>query len=174
MQPHVYYTPEERCRYASSRLQGLAQTNWKSRRRSHGLEVARWVPFKRWLLNDLRDPDNGSADAAYKLFRSSQKSNQRVGQYAAFLETIEHDVNMRPLFEDQRIQLLITGLTPALNDKLKSQPTIPNKMNELVSLLNRLEESIPKTDADRERGPRKRQRSDSRTARTTDSSTGQP
>lgn len=160
MQPHVYYTQAERYSYAASRLRGAAAAGWESHLHSHGPEVERWARFKRWLLDSLRDP----ADAAFKLFRSPQRPRQRVAQYAAFLETMEHDSQMPPFTEDQRIQLLISGLTPTLKDKLWNQPTIPNKRDELISLLTRLEDSIPRTHTNRKKRHRKRQRSDPKSA----------
>lgn len=143
MQPHIYYTQNEKFQYAEMRIKGRVATNWVTQER-YTRHAMRWVRLKEWLLNQVQDPNNRSVSFMIRLFNHKQRDTQRVEDFATYLETAEQEVQMEGLTETQRMCLLIAGLQPALRERLMDQHAIPYTRAELLPLLSRLEANLRK------------------------------
>nr|POF13521.1 transposon tf2-11 polyprotein [Quercus suber] len=143
IQPYTFSTELDRYYYASTRLRGTVATNWESWVRHHGPEVKQWTLLQQWLMDQVQDPINRSLTYAMRWHAATQRVGQRVQEFSTFLENLELEIDQEPLTEKQQCNALISKIREDLRLELMRQQALPATRNELVSLLQRLEETLP-------------------------------
>ena len=99
--------------------------------------VATWDKYVAFLLNLIEDPVNRELDVRQAYADASQRSNQSVRDFDAYLNSLE--AQMQPYSEEHRTSHFFTKLRPEIRAAVTDVQTIPTRRNELVSLATRLE-----------------------------------
>ena len=99
--------------------------------------VSTWPKYVAFLLNLIEDPVNRELDVSQAYADASQRQNQSVREFDAYLNSLE--AQMLPYSEEQRTSHFFTKLRPEIRAAVTDVQTVPTRRNELVSLATRLE-----------------------------------
>ena len=97
------------------------------------------------MLDAVEDPVNRSLTVAKSYEDARQKGDQTVQSFAAYLATLEEQ--MEPYTPAQRIRHLLVKLRRTLCDDITIYHKVPTTRDELISLATRLERAEKKTNA---------------------------
>ena len=99
-----------------------------------------------FLLDQIKSPVNRELQVTIVYQRSIQKDGQSVNDFAAYLSTLENQIN--PPYEQKHLVMhLYSKLRPELRVALSNFPEFPTTRRELVERAATLEDNLRRTSA---------------------------
>ena len=135
-------TEEDKILYAMPYLAGEPKETWYRHERNIdiSLPIYGWDYFEKFLLDIVEDPVNRQLDAAQQFTNATQRPQQSVYSFEAYLSSLE--AQLPPFSPAHLVSNLFTKLQPDLCKALTNYQDLPKTRDGLLALAARLEHNL--------------------------------
>lgn len=143
-------------------VKGTNRTLWLQYEDDHPDTQFTWEELMEFLLNQIKSPINRELHVALTYARAMQRTDQPVNEFAAYLTSLEAQIN--PPYEAKHLMIhLFAKLRPELRLAITNYQEFPQTRDQLVSLAALLEENQKSASAPQARSNRRAANSNTKT-----------
>ena len=141
LRPTLYEEDQRKVLWAQQFLKGETQSSWLRATTSRHEPTHSWAEFRSWLYDDYSPPLLREMHTIRSWFRTIQREEQSVSQYASALESLEEDLEHAGDEKWLRWRFL-SGLKQTILDEMTSHDSLPTSRADLVALAIRMEQKL--------------------------------
>jgi hypothetical protein len=144
LDPAAFVLEDQKIAYTLQYLQPTFRQLWIQREMEDDGETLGWSEMMSFLLDQIKSPVNRELQVTIVYQKSTQKDGQSVNDFAAYLSTLENQIN--PPYEQKHLVMhLYSKLRPELRAALSNFPEFPTTRRELVERAATLEDNLRRT-----------------------------
>lgn len=131
--PEYFTTDQAKILYCMQSLEGDPANQWYSHT-SNGATVAQetYKGFEDFLLNLASDPTNRRLLAYEKWEEATQKGDQKVSVFKAYLEDLE--AQLPPFTEEHKAMMFLSKLKPILKERILTTGNVPSSREGILAM----------------------------------------
>jgi DNA-directed RNA polymerase subunit M/transcription elongation factor TFIIS len=149
-------------------VKGTNRTLWLQYEDDHPDTQFTWEELMEFLLNQIKSPINRELHVALTYARALQRTDQPVNEFAAYLASLEAQIN--PPYDAKHLMIhLFAKLRPELRVAITNYQEFPQTRDQLVSLAALLEENQKSASAPQARSNRRAANSNTKTTQSDNS-----
>jgi hypothetical protein len=146
LDPAAFVLEDQKIAYTLQYLQPTFRQLWIQREQEVDGETLEWSEMMTFLLNQIKSPVNRELQVTILYQKSVQKEGQSVNDFAAYLSTLENQIN--PPYEQKHLVMhLYSKLRPDLRIALSNYAEFPTTRRELVERAATLEDNLRRSGA---------------------------
>lgn len=140
LDPQAFTWEDQKIAFTLQYLQPTFRQLWIQRELEVDGEELEWRQMMSFLLDQIQSPVNRELQVTLQYQRASQKEGQTVNEFAAYLATLENQIN--PPYEQKHLVMhLYSKLRPELRVALANYAEFPKTRRELVERAATLEDN---------------------------------
>jgi hypothetical protein len=141
LDPAAFVLEDQKIAYTLQYLQPTLRQLWIQREQEVDGETLDWSEMMTFLLDQIKSPVNRELQVTILYQKSMQKEGQSVNDFAAYLSTLENQIN--PPYEQKHLVMhLYSKLRPDLRIALSNYTEFPTTRRELVERAATLEDNL--------------------------------
>jgi hypothetical protein len=141
LDPAAFVLEDQKIAYTLQYLQPTLRQLWIQREQEVDSETLDWSEMMTFLLDQIKSPVNRELQVTILYQKSMQKEGQSVNDFAAYLSTLENQIN--PPYEQKHLVMhLYSKLRPDLRIALSNYAEFPTTRRELVERAATLEDNL--------------------------------
>jgi hypothetical protein len=146
LDPAAFILEDQKIAYTLQYLQSTFRQLWIQREQESDGETLGWREMMAFLLDQIKSPVNRELQVTILYQKSMQKDGQSVNDFAAYLSTLENQIN--PQYEQKHLVMhLYSKLCPEIRVALSNYTEFPTTRRELVERAATLEDNLRRTSA---------------------------
>lgn len=141
LDPSAFRLEDQKIAFTLQYLQPTLRQLWTQRElESDGMTLS-WREMMSFLLDQIKSPINRELQVTILYQKSTQKETQSVNEFAAYLSTLENQIN--PPYEQKHLVMhLYSKLRPEIRIALLNQSEFPTTRREMVERAATLEDNL--------------------------------
>ena len=162
LEPDAFANEDTKVAFTMQYVKGTNRTLWLQYEDDHPDTQFTWEDLMEFLLNQIKSPINRELHVALTYAKAMQRPDQSVNEFAAYLTTLETQIN--PPYDAKHLTIhLFAKLRPELRLAVTNYQDFPQTREQLVSLAALLEENQRSASAPQARSNRRAANSNTKT-----------
>jgi hypothetical protein len=146
LDPAAFILEDQKIAYTLQYLQPTFRQLWIQRELELDGETPEWSEMMSFLLDQIKSPVNRELQVTILYQKSVQKDSQSVNDFAAYLSTLENQIN--PPYEQKHLVMhLYSKLRPDIRVALSNYAEFPTTRRELIERAATLEDNLRRSSA---------------------------